>query len=395
MLRPLFTLLYVLVLKNSFAQPRDAEIKKQLTNPNTISIGFTKSTGTRQWNSSVGNWEYVRGVIMKQKSFEYPKYKVNIGGDAVYQDMGGGKYSYKKFRLLYQSFEGIPKPDFATVKSVVSKNWNIFYGANFKNIIKLIKEPALGPDNEWVWHTPQSVNIPLVYEAEIIAGNNSVETCAVKCIVRMYRNTDDGEWDRYIQYESSNTVIAKTEVSPEEMATLQTQTLYYTIHEDASKATNAALPAVTVPLFSSAAEMATFLHLELLNGDSNRVKSVLLQVLNKQQFFVPGSSVQLNDIGKLFVKNVLTNAYKGKYKYSDQYCPQPELGSLTSANHIYFKGVIPKVTTQISAVLITDGYINGQPIKKWKLTRLDITVRQDNDAVQQLQSITNPKVNCK
>ncbi len=45
------------------AQPSDAVIKKDLTTALTIDIKFTKSTGTRQWNSGSGNWEYVRGVI--------------------------------------------------------------------------------------------------------------------------------------------------------------------------------------------------------------------------------------------------------------------------------------------------------------------------------------------
>jgi len=57
------------------AQPSEADIKSKLTNSNTLEIKFTKSTGTRQWNSSTGNWEYVRGVVMKQKSFEYPNTK--------------------------------------------------------------------------------------------------------------------------------------------------------------------------------------------------------------------------------------------------------------------------------------------------------------------------------
>jgi hypothetical protein len=60
-----FKIFLVLVLASNFiyAQPSEADIKSKLTSDVTLSIKFTKSTGTRQWNSSTGNWEIGRAHV--------------------------------------------------------------------------------------------------------------------------------------------------------------------------------------------------------------------------------------------------------------------------------------------------------------------------------------------
>ncbi len=49
------------------AQPSDAQVKKDAVgngNGNgVISFKLTKTTGTRQWNGDIGNWEYVRSCL--------------------------------------------------------------------------------------------------------------------------------------------------------------------------------------------------------------------------------------------------------------------------------------------------------------------------------------------
>jgi hypothetical protein len=192
-----FLLLFLFSIKNILAQPNEAAIKKQLTNANTKEIKFTKTSGTRQWNSSTGNWEYVRGVIMKQKSFEYPEYTVTIGGDAVYQELAGGKYSYWKFRSLYQFFEGIPHPTATEINNTLEKDWKKFYGSKFAKIITLSKQPSLAPEPGWMWHNPKSVSFIMHYAADIITSNIHTETRNESCEVRLYRDDVKGEWKTF------------------------------------------------------------------------------------------------------------------------------------------------------------------------------------------------------
>jgi hypothetical protein len=119
----------------AIAQPNDAQIKKDVggNEAHVKTFNFTKTTGTRQWNGSLGNWEYVRGVLVVRKS-DYPEYDLEVRGDAVYQDMGGGKYSYKKFRVISNQYLGIPDPTIIEVTNALSKDWKMFYRGDYQTI---------------------------------------------------------------------------------------------------------------------------------------------------------------------------------------------------------------------------------------------------------------------
>lgn len=376
------------------AQPSDTEIKKQLTNPNTIEIKFTKTTGTRQWNSSTGNWEYVRGVIMKQKSFEYPEYKVTIGGDAVYQQTAGGKYSYWKFRSLYQFFEGIPNPSAADIQGVIEKDWKKFYGHRFAKIVKLHTLPQLAAEPAWMWHTPKSVSFKMSYTIDIITSNIHLETRNENCEIRFYRDELKGEWKNFIVSNAAGETVTKKELTPEEIKQLEKNTLAYSLNEQQAQQAAGNLPSVAVPDFKNPQEMADFIHSILLNGNPGQLKAVLLQTLAPAVFFVPGSAVQLNPNGNNLVNKCIKAAFLGPLKYKDQYCENYKKGSMTAAQHIYILGNMPKTTTMISFTNVNEGYINGVPQTRWKISNLDITVRQDEDAVQYLKSFSDKSKLC-
>jgi hypothetical protein len=138
------------------AQPSDADIKKQITNAGTKSIKITKTTGTRQWNSDIGNWEWVRGVEVVRKS-EYPGIDFVVTGDVVYQYTGVGKYSYWKFRTVSNQYYGIPNPTAKEINDFISKDWAKFYGYYYTVITKLWFQPALATEPAWTWHNPNSV----------------------------------------------------------------------------------------------------------------------------------------------------------------------------------------------------------------------------------------------
>jgi hypothetical protein len=238
------TLLLCLAPFVIYAQPTETDIKKQLTNSNTIEIKFTKSTGTRQWNSGTGNYEYVRGVIMKQKSFEYPEYKVIIGGDAVYQQISGGKYSYWKFRSLYKIFEGIPNPSVADVMNVIEKDWKNFYGSRFAEITKLHSPPQLAAEPAWTWHSPKSVSFRMTYSADIITSNIHIETRTENLELRFYRDDPKGGWkDFLVTYDYiTDGSFPKKEYTYEEIKKLRKTTLAYTFNEQQAQKNAASLP---------------------------------------------------------------------------------------------------------------------------------------------------------
>jgi hypothetical protein len=388
------TLLLCLAPFVIYAQPTETDIKKQLTNSNTIEIKFTKSTGTRQWNSGTGNYEYVRGVIMKQKSFEYPEYKVIIGGDAVYQQISGGKYSYWKFRSLYKTFEGIPNPLPADVIKVLEKDWKKFYGYGFNKIIKLHSQPQLSTEPEWIWHTPKSVSFKMNYRVDMITSNIHVETGTIESEVRLYRDDVKGEWESFFVLNAPLKATEKKEYSRAEIIKFEKTTLAYTLNEQQAQKNAASLPKIDVPDFNTPQELADYIHDILLNGNPEQLKAVLMKTLAPEIFFVPGSSAQLTDGAKMNIDECIKRAYQSPLKYKDQYCVNYKKGSLTSTQHIYILGNLPKTTTLISMIKAKVGYINGVAQTKWKISNLDITVRQDEDAEQYLNSFADKSKLC-
>jgi hypothetical protein len=376
-------------------QPSDATIKKDLTTPLTIDIKFTKTTGTRQWNSSSGNWEYVRGVHIRLKSKEYPGLVVKVVGDAVYQYIGSTKYSYQKFRTGYNEWEGIPNPTKAEIDKLISTDWSTFYGFYFNKIVKLNSGPELVNEKNFTWNNPNLVVFYMKVNADMLGPNNTVETVDQEFEVRFFRDNLKDPMHRFMSSSgASNTKVLSTrELSEVKIKELEKKTLAFTLAEETAKKELAGLPELNVPDFKSGREMADFFHDILRNGTPELLKVAMLKTL-APHLMVEGSKTQFSWQGKEIYEKAVKEAFEGDSKYKDQYCKIYTTTSLTSKNHIYIKGVIDKCITLIGCVPSNDGYIEGVPQTKLKLVTLDITVRQDQDAVNFINSFSDRKKFC-
>src|SRR6266550_2345485 len=78
-----------------FAQPTEAQIRRDLTNTGVLEIRFTKKPGTLQRNPDTRVNEFVRGVEVFRKT-DMPGVKLLVVGDAVYQQYPSG-FRYWKF----------------------------------------------------------------------------------------------------------------------------------------------------------------------------------------------------------------------------------------------------------------------------------------------------------
>ena len=87
-------------------------------------------------------------------------------------------------------------------------------------------------------------------------------------------------------------------------------------------------------------------------------------------------------------------AFAGDSKYKDQYCKNYSTTSLTSKNYIYIQGAINKCITLIGCTEANDGYKDGVPQMKLKVLTLDVTVRQDQDAINFINSFSDRKKLC-
>ena len=377
-----------------FAQPSEATVKKDLTNENTIKIDFTKTTGTLQWNSSTGNWEYVRGVKMMQKSFSYPEYKVIIDGDAVYQDMGGGKYSYWKFRTTNQYFDGIPNLTKDEVHKEISNDWQKFYGFDFRNIVEVIIEPKLIELSQMIWHSPLSVSFQVEYTAEIIAATHYTETRKVIREVRLYRNEVSSSWDRWLVSKGPEVILSKKEYGEEQIKRMRKTTLAYKLGEELAKSALDSLPALEMPEFETFEQLTEYAYGLLRNKGKDELRYFLIQTLHRDIYFVKGSDSQLNARGEQLVNNACEIAFSGPLKFKDQFCNLKNKSGGSSSSNITYLGAIPKTSVTFGGANIPDGYVNGVQKKAWKITRFTIYVRQDEDAENFLNSFEDPSQIC-
>jgi hypothetical protein len=193
---------------NVYGQPSESQIKKDVGNAGVISFRFTKSTGTRQWNHDVNNWEYVRGVEVVRNS-DVPGVKLIVVGDAVYQYRGGGGYSYWKFRIISNKYEGIDNPSEAEIMDLINANPQTFFGHYYFKIVNLIEKPKLLENPNWIWHRPTSVEFKMKAKFESVFSDTETEVVENVFNVRLYKDNMNGPWLRWVSMASKNNAERK------------------------------------------------------------------------------------------------------------------------------------------------------------------------------------------
>lgn len=387
------------------AQPSEAKVKSDAigNGSGVIAFKFTKSSGTRQWNSSSGNWEYVRGVEVKRKS-DYQGINLIVKEDVVYQYMGNGGYSFWKVRVLSNEYEGIPNPSAKEINEFISKDWEKFYGYYYSVITKLWFQPALADDPQWTWHSPNSVEFRMKMKFDHIIRAKGIET--LECIwkVRLYRDDPKASWKNMFAIRSEEAsdlkVAGMKNYTPQQLDDLQKQTLAYTMAEQKAQQDAASLSGtVSVPSFTSAEEMVKFMHNIMRNGTPEQFRAACLQLF-ASGFFVDGSKVQLSPVEEQNLEQVITVLYKNKATYKQMYCQNPgyrveKWGNSNSKKTIYIEGAVKNCNSQFIIDLVNMGYVEGVPQTKLKILQYGVYVSQDSDSISYVSSFSDRKKLCR
>ncbi|MGH2552610.1 MAG: hypothetical protein ACRDEB_02770, partial [Chitinophagaceae bacterium] len=78
-----------------------------------------------------------------------------------------------------------------------------------------------------------------------------------------------------------------------------------------------------------------------------------------------------------------------------QYCQQLMVNrNISSKSHFYIQACINEVASLYVVEPFNSGYVEGVPQKKLKLTNLQIRVRQDQDAIDFINSFSDRKKLC-
>ena len=180
------------------AQPTDAQIKKDLTGPKTVSVVLGKP-GTREWSSTYKKYVWNRSFTAKVKT-EDPQIFVIVKGYASY-DIIGGKFAFWRTFTTSNSYEGLPDPTAADVQSLIAKfGLEQFMGNyHFNRVIGKVESMGLSDEPNFKWHTPNSVsfNVTAVYTEKTndIGGK---ERLAHTFEIRLYRDNPKQAWLRML-----------------------------------------------------------------------------------------------------------------------------------------------------------------------------------------------------
>lgn len=387
-----------------FAQPSEAKVKSDAVGNGggVISFKFTKSTGTRQWNSSTGNWEYVRGVQIKRKS-DYPGINMIVDEDVVYQYTGNGGYSFWKVRVLSNSYEGIPNPPAKEVDAFISKDWQKFYGFYYGTIVKLWQQPALADNPEWVWHDINSVEFKMKLKFDHIIRGKGIETTETIWKVRLYRDDPKAPWKNMLALRSQDAadskIIDMKSYTVQQLGDFEKQTLQYSMAEQNAKQSAASLPLINMPAFTNAEDLVKFVHDVLRNGNPEKLRAVFLQLF-APGFFEEGSKVQLRAEEEQNLAQVITAVYQNKATYKQMYCQNPGLrieqwGNGSGKKTIYISGAVNNCNSSFTIAPVNTGYKEGVAQTALKIVEYGIYVRQDNEAIDFINSFSNRKNLCK
>ncbi len=181
----------------SFGQPTDAQIKKSISGPKTVSVTLG-SPSKVEWSSTYKKYMWTRNFTAKVKTETAGEFVV-VKGYAAY-DVMGGKYVYWRTFTSSNNYEGKKNPTVAELNKLietlkpndVDNMWQDFIGEI--ESIKLHSFPS------WEWHTPNSVsfNIVVVHSQVVHSGVNweDVFVDRVERIQRwrIYRDDEKQSW---------------------------------------------------------------------------------------------------------------------------------------------------------------------------------------------------------
>jgi hypothetical protein len=211
----------------------------------------------------------------------------------------------------------------------------------------------------------------------------------------LFRDNFKDPLQRFMSTSGANQtkVLSTQQLTEAKTRELEKQTLAYTLAEETARKEIESLPELKVPDFRTGKEMADFFHDILRNGNPELLKVAMLKTL-APHLMVDGSKTQFSWQGKEMFEKASKEAFGSDMKYKDQYCRNYTTTSLTSKSYIYIKAAIDKSITLISSVQANDGYKDGVAQTKLKLLNLDVTVRQDQDAINFINSFSDRKKLC-
>jgi hypothetical protein len=371
------------------AQPSDSKVKKDLKSPKSRSIKLV-GRGRVELNTDTLVREYIRGAEIVLDS-EYKGIKVVVTGDAVYQ-MSGKKYRYWKFRVFENRYLGLPDPSPQQIATLLATDPVARVGEGFANdMVKIVEDLKLADKPQWVWHTPMSVSFKMVGIVDKIASATEVERERVVWDVRLYRDTIDGPWTKFLSSPSTREKLGTTTHTTEQIRNMPR--LRQQIAEVAAKEAASKRQAVTIPSFASAEEMTRFLHKVLREGPRDKADAILRAMIAPRHY-APGSTVLLGHNAEQMIVDTLDAAF-GATPYAQQYCAAAGFETRGSQTVVAVIGVNANIVSSFTGRQAGGKLVDGVEVgAKWMLDDVKLRVKNDQATLTWIASFSDRKKLC-
>ncbi|CAN5865682.1 hypothetical protein BH20ACI4_BH20ACI4_25500 [soil metagenome] len=187
-----------------FAQPSDAQLKKVLTSPKTVSVTLG-GAGKIEWSKTYKKYVWTRNFTAKLKTDTAGEFLI-VKGYAAY-DVVGKRYVFRRTFTSSNSYEGKKNPTAADInQALANEDLKYFHGNGSVIDYESVK---IAPAPNWEWHTPNSVSFYAVAVFRRInfgtgysnanspqyrAGFRWIDTVREVWRVRIYRTDEKSPW---------------------------------------------------------------------------------------------------------------------------------------------------------------------------------------------------------
>ena len=153
------------------AQPSDAQLKKVLTTPKTVSVTLN-GRGTIEWSKTYKKYIWSRYFTRKSKT-DTPGEIIVVKGYAAY-DVMGGRYVFWREFASDSSYEGKKNPTLPEINQALATE-NISEFTYAKEYVGEFESFRIAPEPDWEWHTANSVsfNVVAVYRVVNTGGRDA------------------------------------------------------------------------------------------------------------------------------------------------------------------------------------------------------------------------------
>ena len=191
-------LILVLNAGESFAQPSNAQLKKVLTSPRTVSVTLD-GPGKIEWSSTYKKYVWSRYFTAKLRT-DAPGELLIVKGYASY-DVMGGRYVFWRTFTSSNSYEGKKNVTVAEINQALETAELSNFNHN-RTVIGEYETMKLAAAPDWEWHTLNSVsfNVVAVFRRDALgrygneayysppAGFRAVDRVEAFLRIRLYRD---------------------------------------------------------------------------------------------------------------------------------------------------------------------------------------------------------------